>query len=429
MASKLKDHCVLRGGTGFPEDYQGNLDGSIPFIKVSDMSSPGNKRRIEFAANYVDLKTAQHLNAVIFPANSTVFAKVGAALFLNKRRMLSTPTIIDNNMMAAIPRETEADFLFYFLSSLDFAIYAQPGALPSVNQSTLGAIQFPSFTEFQQRRIAEILSTVDEAIEQTEALIAKYQQVKAGLMHDLFTRGVLPDGSLRPTRAEAPHLYKETPLGWLPKEWEAKRLPMVADSVIDGPFGSNLKTEHYVSDPGVRVVRLQNIHEAEYSDADRAFVSDRHAQYLARHIVEAGDVLIAALGDDNFEVGRACCYPVELGPAINKADCIRLRSDARLALNPFVMYCFNTELARVQLRRLKQGVTRQRINLSSLQRVILPIPDLREQALIVERLMQLKESRHAEAVRASTLHQIKQGLMHDLLTGRVRVPTEEAVPV
>ena len=57
-------------------------------------------------------------------------------------------------------------------------------------------------------------------IEQTETLIAKYQQIKAGLMHDLFTRGVTPDGKLRPTRAEAPQLYQESPLGWIPKEWE-----------------------------------------------------------------------------------------------------------------------------------------------------------------------------------------------------------------
>ncbi len=63
----------------------------------------------------------------------------------------------------------------------------------------------------QQRRIAEILSTVDEAIEQTEALIAKYQQIKAGLMHDLFTRGVTPDGHLRPTRTQAPHLLQRIP--------------------------------------------------------------------------------------------------------------------------------------------------------------------------------------------------------------------------
>ncbi len=61
---------------------------------------------------------------------------------------------------------------------------------------------------------------MDRTIEQTESLIAKQQRIKTGLMQDFVTRGVTPDGRLRPTRAEAPHLYKESPLGWIPKEWE-----------------------------------------------------------------------------------------------------------------------------------------------------------------------------------------------------------------
>jgi len=76
----------------------------------------------------------------------------------------------------------------------------------------------------QQERIAEILSTVDEAIEGTEKLIAKHQQIKAGLMHDLFTRGLTPDGHLRPPHTERPDLYKDSPLGPIPKEWEVQRL-------------------------------------------------------------------------------------------------------------------------------------------------------------------------------------------------------------
>src|SRR5205807_710318 len=109
----------------------------------------------------------------------------------------------------------------------------------------------------EQHNIADILSTLDGTIEQTEALIAKYQQIKAGLMHDLFTRGLTADGRLRPTRTEAPHLYKQSPLGWIPEEWGFSTIAAVAESLIDGPFGSNLKSEHYVTEPGVRVVRLQ----------------------------------------------------------------------------------------------------------------------------------------------------------------------------
>lgn len=83
-------------------------------------------------------------------------------------------------------------------------------------------IPFPEIIE--QKKIAEILSTLDEAIEQTEALIAKHQQIKSGLMQGLFTRGVTPDGRLRPPREEAPELYKESVLGWIPKEWKVKEL-------------------------------------------------------------------------------------------------------------------------------------------------------------------------------------------------------------
>ena len=93
-----------------------------------------------------------------------------------------------------------------------------------------------------QRRVLAILSTLDETIEQTETLIAKYEQIKAGLMHELFTRGVTPNGKLRPTRAEAPQLYKESPLGWIPKEWEVQRLDAEAD-VSRGKFSIRTRND------------------------------------------------------------------------------------------------------------------------------------------------------------------------------------------
>ena len=88
----------------------------------------------------------------------------------------------------------------------------------------------------EQRRIAEILSTLDEAIEQTEALIAKHQQIKAGLMHDLFTRGVTPDGHLRPTR--------DASAGTL------QRIPAWVDSEgMGSEIARNLATEFNLVDP------------------------------------------------------------------------------------------------------------------------------------------------------------------------------------
>lgn len=276
-----------------------------------------------------------------------------------------------------------------------------------------------------QSRIADILDGIDTAIEKTEALIAKYQQIKAGLMHDLFTRGVLPNGQLRPPREQAPELYQETAIGWMPKEWRILDCSAVLDSIADGPFGSNLKTEHYVVDPGVRVVRLQNVAEYQYNDTDRAVVSDRHAAYLVRNKVVGGDVLIAGLGEERYPVGRACTYPENLPPAINKADCFRARCIAELMHNKFFMLFLNSELARQQVRRYEQGVTRPRINTGNLKRLAVCVPELTEQANFISKFDSAQAAIRTQQAIVENLKSQKSGLMHDLLTGKVPVKVEE----
>jgi type I restriction enzyme S subunit len=102
-------------------------------------------------------------------------------------------------------------------------------AHPSVIKKQYG---LPAFHIVKQRKIATILSTIDTAIEKTEALIEKYQHIKAGLMHDLFTRGVLPNGQLRPPCEQAPELYQETAIGWIPREWKLQSANVVLESWI-----------------------------------------------------------------------------------------------------------------------------------------------------------------------------------------------------
>ena len=84
----------------------------------------------------------------------------------------------------------------------------------------------------EQRVIAQISERLDTAIHETEAIIAKLKAVKQGLLHDLLTRGIDANGELRPPQGEAPHLYKESTLGWIPKEWEPLPLEQVTDTPI-----------------------------------------------------------------------------------------------------------------------------------------------------------------------------------------------------
>lgn len=302
---------------------------------------------------------------------------------------------------------------------------SQGSTFSAVSTDDVRSIPIPVFEVAKQEKLATIFIGIDTAVERTEALIDKYLQLKTGLMQDMFTRGVLPNGQLRPPRSEASELYQKTAIGWIPKDWSIKKTAEVLDSIADGPFGSNLKTEHYVIDPGVRVVRLQNVAEYQYNDGDRAYVSSRHAAYLVRNKVVGGDVLIAGLGEERYPVGRACTYPSNLPPAINKADCFRARCILDVMHNKFFMLFLNSELARQQIRRYEQGVTRPRINTGNLKRLLVGVPSLHEQVSIIKKIEAAQTTIRTQQMRVENLKAQKLGLMQDLLTGKVPVKVDE----
>ncbi len=336
---------------------------------------------------------------------------------------------VNNHAHILRPKEGfDFNFVFYSLQHKNIMPFIKGGTRAKLNQKELREIEIyvPELRR-QQQKIAHILQTIDRAIEKTEALIDKYQQIKAGLMHDLFTRGIGPDGQLRPPREQAPNLYQQTPIGWIPKEWGVEKVCDTVDSLVDGPFGSNLKTEHYVSDPGVRVIRLQNVAEYAYNDNDKAYISENHANYLIRNQVIGDDVLIAGLGEERYPVGRSCVYPADLPPAVNKADCFRARCKPNAAHNKYFMLFLNSEHARKQVRRYEQGVTRPRINTGNIKKILVPLPSLEEQSQIIRKFNAIQKMASVELGNLEKLQKQKSGLMHDLLTGRVQVSPEETM--
>lgn len=352
----------------------------------------------------------------------------GPAVIVPRKGSLSSPHLAEgafwasDTTYAAVPkRGVDVRWLYYQLRQFNLESLNEATGVPSISRDWLAkSALFPHDID-SQTMIARVLRAMDTQIEAMEALLAKQERVRAGLMQDLFARGVDEHGRLRPPRDQAPQLYHQTELGWLPLGWKVQSVANVTESIIDGPFGSNLKSEHYVDEPGVRVIRLQNIQGGFYDNRDSAYVSDRHAQVLAKFSVVPGDILVASLGDDRYQAGRACCYPSGLGPAINKADCFRVRADKAKAVSEFLMLTFNSDRMRPESVKLIQGVTRQRINVGNFKKLAVAMPKMTEQRTVVEAFDRASAPIDRLNSELHELTRLKSGLMQDLLSGKISV--------
>ena len=206
----------------------------------------------------------------------------------------------------------------------------------------------------------------------------------------------------------------ELPPAWA---WATVDDLAVARGVIDGPFGSNLKTSHYTAD-GARVIRLQNIGDGAFRD-ERAYIAIEHFERLRKHSVEPFDVLVASLGE---QLPRACLAPEYVGPAIVKADCVRIRTNAA-ALAPYLMWALNSTQVRDRVAASIKGVGRPRVNLGDLRALEVPVAPRAEQERIVaaieEAFSKLDAGEAALRTARQRLKRMRDAVLTAAVTGRL----------
>lgn len=185
-----------------------------------------------------------------------------------------------------------------------------------------------------------------------------------------------------------------------------------ANSFVDGPFGSEMKSAEY-AETGVRLIQLQNIGDGEWLDANRKFVSDKKFLHLQRHGAVPGDLAIAKMA---APVARCCVIPPVADRFMVVADCIKLSTDGELYDAAYVARAINSHSTRKEAEQKSSGTTRLRINLSLLKTVSIPSPELSEQVRISQVLDAVDEAIAKSEAVVSKLKQVRAGLLHDLLT-------------
>jgi type I restriction enzyme, S subunit len=275
----------------------------------------------------------------------------------------------------------------------------------------------PDFSHDEQIKISHVLDTLDTTIRQTEAIIEKLKQVKQGLLHDLLTRGIDANGELRPPQSEAPELYKESALGWIPKEWAAHALGTLADVSGGVTLGRSISGPGVVELPYLRVANVQD----GYLDLNEIKTVQVLSSEVPRYKLEPSDVLMNEGGDFD-KLGRGVIWSGELETCLHQNHVFRVRC-SRADLDPRYLAAYSASRFGKSyfVQASKQTTNLASINSTQLKAFPLMLPPPEEQRAIVEKLAGLDLRVESEARTRQKLLAQKSGLMDDLLTGRVRV--------
>ncbi|MFS0558216.1 restriction endonuclease subunit S [Brevibacillus sp. 179-C9.3 HS] len=211
--------------------------------------------------------------------------------------------------------------------------------------------------------------------------------------------------------------YKMTELGEIPVEWELKELNSLARkeekyAFSGGPFGSDLTSNDY-TEAGVQIIQLQNIGEGCFYNNHQIFTSDSKADELKKCNIYPGDLVIAKMAEP---VARACIVPKGADRYLMASDAIRLSTDPEIIDKHFLMYAINSRYFRKLAEANSTGSTRLRIGLTTLSKLNILYPPIKEQEKIAEILSTVDEQIENTEQRIEKAKDLKRGLMQQLLT-------------
>lgn len=403
---------ITSGGTpasGSPRYY---LEyGGLPFAKTEDLTRAGTRfiEACELGISEIALKETA---AKRYPVGTVLISMYGT-IGLTK---ITAIEMAANQALCALipPLACDSGYLYHHLeySRLEWLKYSGQTTQANINGSTVRAHEVPLPDPSEQRKIAQILDTLDTAIHETEAIIAKLKAVKQGLLHDLLTRGIAANGELRPPQAEAPHLYQQSPLGWIPKDWEIKSVTKACSDVVDCPHS----TPHY-QDQGVLVARTMYIKDGVFLETQASRVSEQqYHERIARLKPEAGDVIFTR----EAPVGEAFIIPLGMKICLGQRVMLLRPKNGRLVAEYLLAQIYSGAV-KDRIATLTSGTTNPHLNVSEVKDFEIPLPPFVEQQAIAERLKEHESRLQSEISKQKKLSLLKTGLMDDLLTGRVRV--------
>jgi len=391
------------------------VESGVPEIRGELIKEGGTIEENAKAFRYISKETANRFPRVHLEANDFVMSVRGTMgkIAIVPKRLRGAVITANLIKMKFLKSLIEPKWIRHYLTS-DFF---QEALNLATSATTIKTIQVPQLCAInfirppinEQRRIAEILDTIDEAIQKTEALISKLKAMKQGLINDLLTRGLDENGRLRDPKAH-PEQFKDSLVGRIPKEWDIKPLEEIAE-VDRGKFTHRPRNDPRFYGGKYPFVQTGDIANAEgrILDSYSQTLNDRGASVSREFPKETIAITMAANIADTAILGFPMYFPDSVVGAI-----VRPSNNVR-----YIELCIRNAKKTLEARAPQSA--QKNINLEDLRPLIIAKPKYREQHRIGDLYNTYDARIRAEEKYRDKLKLQKKGLMHDLLTGKVRV--------
>ena len=415
---------LITDGSHFSPQPQ--IDGEI-IVNVKDMTKWGidfhtctkvSKNDYDFL---VKQNCAPKYNDVLLSKDGTIgrvliYRETRNVVLLSSIAILRVKPLLDPSYLYSILNSFIFDRQLYRLQS--------GSALKRLVLRDIQKLQVPYPVKFEQRKIARILSTVDAVIEKTEATIAKYKAIKSGMMRDLFNRGIdLNTGKLRPSYEDAPELYKESELGWVPKEWAVVKIGEF--SSIKGGKRLPAGREFSDSETPFPYLRVTDMVDGSINQSNLKYVPVEIEPIIRSYKISTTDIYVTIAGT----LGLFGTIPENLDNAQLTENAAKITDyDSSQFDRDYIKHQCTSAVIQSQINReIGVGGGVPKLALFRIARFLFLKPNIKEQSMIVSRLNKAENLIQKEITGYNKEMSIKQALMSDLLTGKVRVQYNEEI--
>lgn len=408
--TKIRDIAkVRRGASPRPIDDPKYFGGEVGWVRIADVTA--SNKYLRRTTDYVSPLGEAH--SVRVDKGDLIISIAGT---------VGRPIIVD--MAACIHdgfvqifdlKETETEYLYYFLKHVEKGLYrfGQSGTQTNLNSDIVGNIELNWFPKLEQARIAEILSTADGAIARTEALIAKYQRIKTGLMQDLLTRGIDANGNIR---SKATHRFVVKNGIEVPEEWEIDLL--MTNAEVYG--GKRLPSGHSYSESsyGFKYLRVLDFFKKDVDYYSLENLYEETFEALKRYEIKPGELFISIAGSIGY-IG--VLRPTRSDRFILTENALRIIPSDKI-IPEYLSLLMNSETVQKQIwSETGTGGGVPKLALHRVQSLKIYIPNKIEQKCILDIIQANDDYLKNLNTNLNKLHALKSGLMQDLLSGRVRV--------